>query len=447
MLTGSLHRIPQPGCAGFAVYSWRSADHDARCGGATTTGPAKTATYASHCLDRGGHSLAHLRTRLVALPRRGVESSNEAADHCGQSFGPGALMWEISEADLLPISVGAAVLGSGGGGNPYLGYMRMRRVIEAGARVRVIDPEEIADDDLLVSVGGMGSPMVSHEKLAGGNEETVAARALEKHLGRRFDAIAPFEMGGGNSMIPMLVAAAMDIPLVDGDGMGRAFPELQMITYLIYGGSPAPSAIADERGNEVIVSDVTSAKWLERIMRAATIEMGGHTGLATAVMDGAFCKRTIIPNTLLLARSIGGAVHDARATKSDPGEAIAAVAGGARYLRGKVIDVDRRTTSGFARGEMTLVGLGDDTGRTIRIDFQNENLAIWENGEPQVTVPDLITLVVTDTGEPITTEVLRFGVRADVLVLPSPALMATDVALDVVGPRAFGIDVDYRPFL
>jgi DUF917 family protein len=91
--------------------------------------------------------------------------------------------------------------------------------------------------------------------------------------------------------------------------------------------------------------------------------------------------------------------------------------------------------------------LGDDVGRTVRIDFQNENLAIWENGEPQVTVPDLITLVVTDTGEPITTEVLRFGVRADVLVLPSPALMATDVALDVVGPRAFGIDVDYRPFL
>lgn len=356
-------------------------------------------------------------------------------------------MWDITEEDLLPISIGAAVLGTGGGGNPYLGYLRVRQVMEAGGRIRVIDPDEIADDDLLVSVGGMGSPMVSHEKLAGGEEETVAARALEKHLGRQFDAIAPFEMGGGNSMVPMIVAAAMDIPLVDGDGMGRAFPELQMITYLIYGGSPSPSAIADERANEVVIAEVASAKWLERIMRAATIEMGGHTGLATSVMDGAFCKRTIIPHTLGLARSIGRAILESRIAKSDPSDAITEVAGGVRYLRGKVVDVDRRTTAGFAKGEMTVVGLAEDAGRTIKIEFQNENLVIWEEDEPRVTVPDLITLVVTETGEPITTELTRFGVRADVLVLPGPALMTTDVALEVVGPRAFGIDVDYRPAL
>ncbi len=356
-------------------------------------------------------------------------------------------MWEITEDDLMPIAIGAAVLGTGGGGNPYLGYLRMRQVMADGGRVRVIDPTEISDDDLLVSVGGMGSPMVSHEKLAGGDEETAATRALEDHVGRRFDAIAPFEMGGGNSMVPMIVAADMDIPLVDGDGMGRAFPELQMITYLIYGGSPIPSAIADERGNQVVIANVDSPKWLERIARAATIEMGGHTGLATSVMNGDFCKRTIIPNTLQLARSIGQAVLDARTAKTDPSDAITSVAGGRRYLRGKVIDVERRATKGFARGRMTLAGLGDDNGRTIVVEFQNENLAIWENDEPTVTVPDLITLVTTETGEPITTELIRFGVRADVLILPSPALLRTEVALEVVGPRAFGIDVDFRSAL
>ena len=60
-------------------------------------------------------------------------------------------------------------------------------------------------------------------------------------------------------------------------------------------------------------------------------------------------------------------------------------------------------------------------------------------------VPDLITLVTTDTGEPITTELLRFGVRADVLVLPAPDLLRTPEALDVVGPHAFGIDAEYQP--
>ena len=206
-------------------------------------------------------------------------------------------MREVIEEDLYPISIGAGILGTGGGGNPYLGQLRVRETLRSGGSVRVIDPTEIDDDDLLVVVGGMGSPVISYEKIAGGNEETDAARALETHVGRTFDAIAPFEMGGGNSMVPMIVAANLGIPLVDGDGMGRAFPELQMITYLIYGGSPEPSAMADERGNQMVLSRVLDANWLERIARAATIEFGGHAGIATAVMDGAFCKRAIIPNT------------------------------------------------------------------------------------------------------------------------------------------------------
>ena len=354
-------------------------------------------------------------------------------------------MWEITEPDLRPIAIGAAVLGTGGGGNPYLGYLRMQQVLADGGRVQVIEPDEIGNDDLLVGVGGMGSPMVSYEKIAGGDEETDACRALETHLGRRFDALAPFEMGGGNSMVPMIVAARMGIPLVNGDGMGRAFPELQMITYLIYGASPSPAAVADERGNTVVFADVNAAKWLERLARATTIEMGGHTGLAMGVMDGALCRRAIIPNTLVLARDIGRAVLTARDRKTDPSEAIIEVAGGRRFLRGKVVDVHRRTATGFARGEMTIEGLGDDLGRSIRVEFQNENLAIFEHDEPVVTVPDLITLVVTDTGEPLTTELLRFGARVDVLVLPCPELLTTPEALDVVGPRAFGFDLDYSP--
>lgn len=354
-------------------------------------------------------------------------------------------MWEVVEADLLPISLGAGILGTGGGGSPYLGYLRVREILRSGATIRVIDPSEIGDEDLLVVVGGMGSPVVSYEKIAQGGEETAAARALEDHLGRRFDAIAPFEMGGGNSMVPMIVSASMGIPLVDGDGMGRAFPELQMITYLIYGGSPEPSALADERGNRLIFTDVQDARWLERLARAATIEMGGHAGLATAVMDGAFCKRTIIPHTLQLARSIGRAVLEAREAKSDTSTAVTDVAGGMRYLRGKVTDVHRRTTKGFATGHMTLEGVAEDSGRTIRIEFQNENLVIRENGEARVTVPDLISLITTDSGEPITTELIRYGFRADVLVLPCPDLLRTETALAVIGPRAFGLDLDYEP--
>ena len=354
-------------------------------------------------------------------------------------------MWEITEEDLIPAAIGAGILGTGGGGNPYLGRLRARQQLRGGRRIRVIDPTDVEDDDLLVVAGGMGSPVVAYEKIAGGEEETDAVRALERHLGRKFTAIAPFEMGGGNSMVPLVIGAVLDIPVVDGDGMGRAFPELQMITYLIYGGNPSPSALADERGNRIVVEQIVDSKWLERILRTVTIDMGGHAGLATAVMSGTFCRTSIIPNTLTLAKTIGKAVLEAREQHQDPGNAVLGVTGGRRYLRGKVVDVERRATRGFARGRLVLDGSEGDIGRRIEIDFQNENLLIREDGEATVTVPDLITLVTTDEGEPITTELIRYGYRADVLVIPCPDLLKTPEALDVVGPRAFGYDVDYRP--
>ena len=310
----------------------------------------------------------------------------------------------------------------------------------------MIDPTEVRDSDLLVSTGGMGSPVVSYEKIAQGEEETNAVRALQDHLGRRFDAIAPFEMGGSNSMAPLVVAALLGIPVVDGDGMGRAFPELQMITYLIYGGSAFPSAVADERNNRVVFSRVLDARWLEKLARSVTIEMGGHAGLATAVMDGAHCRRSIIPNTLRLAHAIGGAVLEARRRNRDPVVAVTELTGGRRYLRGKVVDVVRGTTKGFAKGTITVEGMAYDQGRRVQIDFQNENLVIWEDGQPQVMVPDLITLVGTDDGQPVTVELVRYGLRTDILVLPCPELLRTDRALAVVGPSAFGLEVDYSPF-
>ncbi len=354
-------------------------------------------------------------------------------------------IWEITEEDLIPAAIGAGILGTGGGGNPYLGRLRARAELRAGKRIEIIDPTEIADDDLLVAAGGMGSPVVAYEKLAGGNEETDAVRALERHLGRRFTAIAPVEMGGSNSMVPLVVGARLGIPVVDGDGMGRAFPELQMVTYLIYGGSPFPAAVADERGSRIVVDRIPDAYWLERILRSVTIDMGGHAGAATAVMDGAFCRKTVIPNTLSLAMSIGRAVLGARERHEDPGEAIVDQTGGRRYIRGKVVDVERRATRGFAKGHLIIEGVEEDAGRRVEIDFQNENLVISEGDEIPVTVPDLITLVTTDEGEPITTELVRYGLRADVLVIPCPELLKTPKALEVVGPRAFGYDIKYRP--
>jgi DUF917 family protein len=48
---------------------------------------------------------------------------------------------------------------------------------------------------------------------------------LECHVGRRFTHLIPGEIGGSNSILPIVVAAQTVLPVIDADAMVRAFPE------------------------------------------------------------------------------------------------------------------------------------------------------------------------------------------------------------------------------
>lgn len=353
--------------------------------------------------------------------------------------------WVVDEDALESIAIGAGILGTGGGGNPYYGKLHARQLIRGGARVVVAPLDDVPDDALVVSVGSMGAPTVSVERIPRGDESLVALRALEAHLGRAADYLIAGEIGGVNATRPMVVAAMTGLPVIDGDGMGRAFPELQMDTFSIYGVPIAPAALADPRHNQVVFPTVTDAYTLERYARAVTIQMGGSSGYAFPAMSGTDAKRTAIPRTIALARAIGDATRAARSGKADPIAAILAVAGGRRLFAGKVRDVERRMEGGFARGRLLLDGVGDDSGSAVAIDFQNEYLIARRDDEMLASVPDLICIADIETGEPITTELLRYGLRVAVLGVPAPEQLRTTLALAVVGPAAFGYDTPYQP--
>ncbi len=253
------------------------------------------------------------------------------------------------------------------------------------------------------------------------------------------------EVGGSNSIVPMIVAAYTGLPVVDADGMGRAFPEVQMTSYHIYGIRPTPAVLCDAHGRTAIFNGITDPRDLERMARVVTIEMGCRGDLATPIMTAAELRRTAILHTLTLARRVGDAVRAARRAHTDPAQAALSVTGGMEIFRGKIVEVERRTTRGFARGRMVLQGLDRDQGAQMAIDFQNENLIAWQDGTPVVTVPDLICILDLESGEPITTELLRYGYRVAVLGIPCDPKMATPQALEYVGPQAFGYDVVYRP--
>jgi DUF917 family protein len=114
-------------------------------------------------------------------------------------------------------------------------------------------------------------------------------------------------------------------------------------------------------------------------------------------------------------------------------------------FKGKIIDVARWTTGGFACGCLEIEGFEAYVGAALQIEFQNENLIARREGEAIAMVPDLICLVDSDTARPISTEETRYGLRVAVLGLPCSPLPRTPEAIQVVGPRAFGYELDYEP--
>ncbi len=353
-------------------------------------------------------------------------------------------MRRLSRQDVEDLAVGAAILGSGGGGDPYIGKLMALQVLEKGMDIILIDPKEVPDDALVLPSAGMGTPTVLIEKLPKGDEALNAFRIMEKYLGKRAYATIPIEAGGVNSTFPLVVGTTVGIPIIDADGMGRAFPELQMTVPHLCGIKVCPMSMADEKGNAVIINAINNF-WAEKIARSVTIQYGGTAWICLYSMTGLEVKNATVHGTISKAIRIGNALREARKLKKDPLQAISEVTECYKLFEGKIIDVKRYVVAGFARGEAVLEGIGEYKGNRMTIEFQNENLIARIDGEVIASVPDLITVIEKETGQPVTTEYLRYGYRVAVLGMPCDERWRTTEGLKVVGPRYFGYDIEYVP--
>jgi len=351
---------------------------------------------------------------------------------------------ELSLDDIESLAVGAWILGTGGGGNPYLPLLNMRLLYKQGHRVHLVDSGELADDALIGTVAGMGAPLIGQERL---NDSLTLARAvtvMERHLGRRFDALMSMEIGGSNGIRPFMAAAHLGVPVVDSDTMGRAYPELQMTSVAVGGLCGHPVSLVDVRGFESVVHKVPSWKWAERVARKICTEYGSTAATCQPPRSGAEVKQWGIHGTTTKAIAIGAAVREAQRKHADPVAAILSVEPGKLLYTGKVIDVARRTTEGFLRGVVRFDGLDAYRGSSFAINFQNEWIVGSLDGAPLVMTPDLICVLDSVTGEAVGSETIRYGQRVTVIALVPTPIFLTPKGLAHVGPRAFGYDLDFR---
>lgn len=278
--------------------------------------------------------------------------------------------------------------------------------------------------------------------------------SVKSALKGRISAFFAAEIGGLQCIFPLLMAAEAGLSLLDGDGMGRAFPELQMTTFSIYGTTHGlPHALSGDRGlisahptghdNNAVPHGPADPPGIrfERAVRKICTEQGGLIYLVS-VFDQKSLSRTMVKGSLSLALRIGRAIESARDENRNPISAMIDAADGKRFITGKITDVERQFRAGHDWGTVRLDGVEEDRGRHA---FKNEYLILKLDGEIMLTVPDLITLAETETGTPVSTDIVRPGLRVTVLGLPASPLLRTPAALRSVGPEAFGYDFPYIP--
>lgn len=355
----------------------------------------------------------------------------------------------LDETQLDDLALGAVFLATGGGGDPYIPQLLAQAVLKKYGPVELIKVQDLDDDAHVITIGGVGAPTVGLELLASMDDNLDVLNAYETLTGKTVDAVISFEIGGANSLVPIMAAAAKGIPVVDGDGMGRALPEAQMMTYAIRGACPTPAVSLDYAGNITSFSAKDTHTY-ERHIRALTQASGGMLLTAEHPMTGKFLKSAIVEDTVSFSMQLGKVLRENRGSAESILSPLQNLFKGSVYgqchllYTGKVTDNKSSVVDGFDVGEATIEPF-DSSQQALTVNIKNEYLVARVGEQVVASVPDLIVIVEYETSQPINAERLQYGQRVAVFAIGCPEFFRTPDALKVVSPRCFGFDFDYEP--
>lgn len=321
-------------------------------------------------------------------------------------------MRELDRQAVERIAKGACFLGSGGGGPLSITPAIIENIFKATDTVKVVDISEVPDDACLAISAGMGSPQGAHG-MTFDTAPAVAFEHVEKLYGKPLTYVAAIEVGAANSVIPMLVSAQKNIPLIDANGAGRAVPTLPITTFNLAGipASPAVLSAVGVPGNPCVIcpagKDAEQVEaWAGEVLttdpnftqyNAGAIALWAFDGKALKTGSGA--DTTAIGGSLVLAEKIGEALETAT-----PLESVQATLNSYQQNHeflgtGKVIAVKEEAV-GALDGGIVVVDMGS---YIMELPYLNEFLGafMWDTQKPRYILgPDMICCMTPD-GEPL----------------------------------------------
>jgi DUF917 family protein len=383
---------------------------------------------------------------------------------------------ELKKEDIDDIRIGAGFLASGGGGavwGPASDHL-INQLETLKHPVTVVKPDELKDDDVGAVVAVMGSPDAVAKKGINSKAVKKVWQLLEEtwfdKKDQRFNYALPVEIGSLSSLIPMLISGETGIPVVDGDGAGRAVPALQVLTYAACfngeGLPPSPLVLGnddvDRSAMRLVVKHAPSAAAVDDILRGV---LGGQAfadlgPLSLWAQDASKSKNRdiVAPNGLTASQSLGNKLKNAKS--GSPKEiydnclnALRSSPVGRKPIPfplfiGTLAKPEEKTAGAF---DIVTVTLTAKDGSKARILGQNENLIAWSSAQrhPLAISPDSMCYLALDglrKGMPLSNADLNDVVGSTLALIGIQAIpqMRTkaivDRFLDLMRPFGYGGD-------
>ncbi|MGW2159028.1 DUF917 domain-containing protein [Nonomuraea sp. NPDC001699] len=343
----------------------------------------------------------------------------------------------IGPDELRRFSAGSRLFATGAGESSYsLTFAWAESVLGDG--VELAAAGELDPGTLCMVVSLAGSTTALGEQLPAGDEPVRAVRALERRLGERTGAVVALNLAAENALIPLVAAAALGVPLVDGDGTGRVFPLVEQTTYTLGGLSATPLALAGASGELVLLE--TAGGRVEELLRPVVLAVGGWAVAACYPMAARDLARVLVPGTvsLLLAAGAPGAPRSAAAPY------------GVRTLcAGRILAVEGSTGHGADVAMPSLpssIVVQESAGlrRLVRLEAHNEIVLALADGAPVAMAPDQICMIASADGLVVDVDKAAPGMEVEVMVVKAAPVWHTGRGLALGGLRAFGIPFEQR---
>lgn len=365
-------------------------------------------------------------------------------------------MKKLTFNEVKDILVGCAILGTGGGGSLIEGIKKIDAALKQDKEFMLVDFNELDDEDLVATPYSCGaiSPLTDEERkkyeglpLLDEVPQIVAVREMEKYLKKEIKAVISTELGGENTATALYCGAMAGKYIIDADPAGRSVPELQHSTYFLNEINIHPISVVNKFGESAIITKVIDDYRAETLVRAMAVVSQNDIAVVDHVKTVKVLRNSVIRGAISHALEIGKAFRTAEENGEDIASKVAEAGKGTVVFRGVVTSNDWDTVKGFTVGDLMVEGKEDYTGDNFKVWYKNENIITWKNGEYFATVPDLVCIFDDDNKEPLLNPYGDKGKNISVIVLPAPKEWTTERGLEVFGPKSFGHDINWKPFV